>query len=64
MMETLEERKLHPVNLNSATIADLDRIPILTGQQRKNLAGYLHDYGRFFLFMNCWQFLDLTLLLL
>ena len=62
MMETLEERKLHPVNLNSATIADLDRIPILTGQQGKTLQVICMTTERFFLFMNCWQFLDLTLL--
>jgi hypothetical protein len=48
MMETMEERKLHPVNLNSATIGDLERIPILTSLQRKNLAVYLHDYGEVF----------------
>jgi len=48
MVEDLEELRLHPVNLNSATEEELNRIPVLNAMQRKNLAGYLHDYGEVF----------------
>jgi hypothetical protein len=48
MTEDIEELKLHPVNLNSATEEELMRIPVLNALQRKNLLDYLRDYGEVF----------------
>jgi len=45
IMEEQDELKSHPVNLNSATEEELERIPFLNTFQRKHLSEYLKEYG-------------------
>ena len=41
----LTELEEHPMNINTATREDLERIPFLTDQQVEELCAYLHQYG-------------------
>jgi len=45
MIEELEGLKQHPINLNSATDEDLQRIVFLSDLQRHNLIAYILTYG-------------------
>lgn len=43
--DVLSDMEQHPINLNSATREDLERIPFLTDQQIEELCAYLYQYG-------------------
>ena len=43
--EVLSELELQPINLNTATREDLERIPFLTAQQIEELFEYIDRYG-------------------
>lgn len=43
--EVLSELELQPINLNTATREDLERIPFLTAQQIEELYEYIDKYG-------------------
>lgn len=43
--ETLQEYAEHPVNINTATREDLERLPFLTARQVEDILTYLYRYG-------------------
>ena len=43
--ELLCDLEQHPVNINTATREDLERIPFLTEQQIEDLQAYVYQYG-------------------
>ena len=42
--EDLEELAIHPLNLNTATREDMERLPFLTAQQAEDILAYIHRY--------------------
>lgn len=44
--EDLEEMALHPVNLNTATREELERMPFLTASQVEDILFYIYRYGQ------------------
>lgn len=42
--EDLEELASHPLNLNTATREDMERLPFLTAQQAEDILAYIHRY--------------------
>ena len=45
VFETLAEMQTHPINLNTATREDLERLPFLTAQQVESICEYLYHYA-------------------
>ena len=45
VFETLAEMQAHPINLNTATREDLERLPFLTAQQVESICEYLYHYA-------------------
>ena len=45
MFDVLSDLEEHPINLNTATREDLERLPFLTNQQIEDLQAYLYQYG-------------------
>lgn len=45
MYEQLSDLKAHPINLNTATRSDLERLPFLTAQQMEDISEYLYHYA-------------------
>lgn len=43
--DVLSDLEQHPINLNTATREDFERIPFLTDQQIEDLCAYLYQYG-------------------
>ena len=43
--DVLSDLEQHPINLNTATREDFERIPFLTDQQIEKLCAYLYQYG-------------------
>ena len=41
----MSELALHPININTATREDLERLPFLTAQQIEDICAYLYQYG-------------------
>lgn len=44
--EDLEEMAQHPVNLNTATREELERMPFLTASQVEDILFYIYRYGQ------------------
>mgnify|MGYP002754830735 CR=1 FL=1 len=43
--ETLSDLQAHPLNLNTATREDLERLPFLSAQQVEGICEYLYHYA-------------------
>ena len=43
--EELNELHNNPININTATEGDLEKLPFLTGKQREDISRYLYRYG-------------------
>lgn len=44
-LEELAERHAHPLNINSATREDLERLPFLSGEQTEAVLAHIYRYG-------------------